>query len=197
MLVATGTMTIELTVANATQVCVARNPDGAIAVNATLENYYSSQQQYLGYTAQNNDAAVAESALRAYNGATSNSMIGWTEANYTALSLSVSITNAAFVANKIIVPDTICTAVTSRAASSDISVMTSSARAYATDIDSATGNATHSILVPLSIKVASASALYHEDDCAMATHCRNQPSIPEPRALLLFHVLGGVCLGCV
>jgi hypothetical protein len=98
-----------------------------------------SQQQYLGFVTTL-AGGVGGVAARLSNGATANSMIGWTEASYTALTLAVAISKVAFVANQIILPDTIATAVISRAGSSGISVMTSSIRAYATDLDSATGN---------------------------------------------------------
>jgi hypothetical protein len=90
MLVATGTMTIELTVANATQVCVAGKPTRAIVNNAAPDNYYPSQQQYLAIAAQNNDANPVN-AVCINNGATTASLRGWTEASYNVLSLSVEI----------------------------------------------------------------------------------------------------------
>jgi hypothetical protein len=149
MLVATGTMTIELTVANATQVCVCTRPTGGIANNANPGYFYPSQQQILGNATQN-FAGAADACVS--NSNTARGMLGWTEAQLNSVTLAVNIKSVAFVANQIILPDTICTAVISRAASSDISVMTSSIRAYATDIDSATGNVnanSRSILVPV------------------------------------------------
>jgi hypothetical protein len=156
MLVATGTITIEITVAQSTQACVASRPGGAIAANGNPGNYCASQQQYLGYATQAPGGAVACLA----NGNTAASMTGWTEAQTTAQTLQVTISKVTFVANQIILPDTIATAVISRAESSNISVMTSSIRAYATHIDSATGN----------VNTTSRSPFHQSGECKCPQH---------------------------
>jgi hypothetical protein len=47
MLVATGTITIEFTVANVTNACVCARPHGEVTVNANPTYYYEGQQQML------------------------------------------------------------------------------------------------------------------------------------------------------
>jgi hypothetical protein len=89
-------------------------------------------------------------------------MRGWTTADTRNQTLAVEITNVQFVLSQIILPDVISVAVISNAAGSDISIMTTSIHSFSTELDSKSGNAAtqpQSVLIPMSIKVASANAL--------------------------------------
>jgi hypothetical protein len=92
------------------------------------------------------------------------------------MTLAVELSQVQLVLSQIILPDVISVAVISTAAGSDISVMTSSIHSFPTELDSKTGMATtnpQSVIVPLSIKVASANALLIEfRDQKQLSDCR-------------------------
>jgi hypothetical protein len=161
-LVAQSTMTLELTIASANNACVASSPAGGTALLPAGETgyYYPSQQQYIGYVRADNTAGAVNDAIRAAN--TTTGMRKWAVASTRNQTLAVEITNVQLVLSQVILPDVISVAVISNAAQSDISVMTTSIHSYSTELDSKTGNAEtqpQSVLIPMSIKVASANAL--------------------------------------
>jgi hypothetical protein len=156
-------MTLELTIASANNACVACSPAGCVAYAPVGEvnYYYPSQQQYLGYVEADNTAiAGANNPIQAAN--TEIGMKKWTVDQTRSQTLAVAITNVQFVLSQIILPDVISVAVISKAAGSDISIMTTSIHSFSTELDSKSGNAANnpqSVLIPISIKVASANAL--------------------------------------
>lgn len=143
MLVAPGSMYIDIKLAAAATVFVAARSSGVGS-----KYYPTVNQPKPAWTANHYDAETQQYSTYALS-----DYVGLNEIQYEVL-------NVQYVCKQVVLMDTVTSAIVSKAAAGDISIHTNSFRSYSTDLGNVGGfqNVSVTLLVPA--KVASANALY-------------------------------------